>query len=483
MFKSIRFKLILWFFIILSIILATFSFFLYFTYGYSLYSKIDASLQSRAEGVSAFIDIQKPELILHFNFSGNSIDQIGINFPSSASLIPFIDQSRVYGQFIQIADMNGDIIEKSSNLGSSAFYLTGEDLKKARKGIIFAKTVYPDEKVSLRILTYPVKGRNDKVIYIIQVGTLLSELENSLEKLSLGLFITVPATLLLALLGGFVMAGRVLKPIEEINKTAKKINAENLERRLEIKHPDDEIGKLQKTLNNMFDRLERAFLIQRRFTADASHELRTPLTILKGEMEVALKKERNTEEYREVLKSGLEEVDRLTKIVTDLLFLARADEGKANLNIQETDAGEIYRKIEKQLKLLASEKNTRIDVDMEKETKLKADPEKIKQLLFNLMENSIKYNKDGGKTELTLKNINGYLEIKIKDNGIGISEEDLPHIFDRFYRVDKARSREIGGSGLGLSIVKWIVEAHRGKIEVESKKDVGTTFTVRLPVN
>ena len=280
------------------------------------------------------------------------------------------------------------------------------------------------------------------------------------------------------------MAGRVLKPIEEINITAKKINAENLARRLEIKNPDDELGKLQQTLNSMFDRLEKAFLIQKRFTADASHELRTPLTILKGEMEIALKKERDIEEYKEVLESGLEEVDRLTTIVKDLLFLAKADEGKTTLNLEKTNIEKICREVLSQLKPLAKEKKIHLEFKSdEKDITIDADQDKIKQLLFNLLENGIKYNKEMGKVKLSLKREENHLEIKVEDSGIGISEKDLSHIFERFYRVDKARSREIGGSGLGLSIVKWIIDCHGGEISVDSKKGHGTIFIIKLPAS
>ncbi|HPZ09445.1 MAG TPA: heavy metal sensor histidine kinase [Candidatus Eremiobacteraeota bacterium] len=484
MFKSIKFKLVLWYFIILTIILAAFSFFLYFSYRYSLYSRVDASLQSRAETVAGLIDIEKPDLILQFNVTGTglNIDQIGINFPPASNLYPFIEQARIYGQFIQIIDSRGKVVAKSSNLGSREIYLNKDLFKIALGGHFFFQTLKLEENTSVRLLTYPVIWK-DKVICIIQVGTLLNELQTSLEKLSLGLLVTVPTTLLLALLGGFVMAGKVLKPIEEINMTAKKITGENLTQRLEVKNPHDEIGSLQKTLNQMFDRLENAFSMQKRFTADASHELRTPLTVLKGEIEVALKKTRRPEEYRDILESNLEEVDRLTKIIKDLLFLARTDNGKDFLSIQNINLSHLCKETIKYMELLASEKKIHISTRIDEELIIQGDPDKIKQLLLNLLENGIKYNKENGKITLSLHKNERYAELKISDTGIGISSEDIPYIFERFYRVDKARSREMGGSGLGLSIVKWIVEVHQGEIEVESRPGEGSTFKVLLPIN
>lgn len=310
----------------------------------------------------------------------------------------------------------------------------------------------------------------------------MNEVQASLEKFSLGLMVTVPATLVLALLGGFIMAGRVLKPIEEINITAKKINAENLAQRLHINNSEDEIGKLQITLNQMFDRLENAFSAQKRFTADASHELRTPLTVLKGEIEIALKKVRSPEEYKEVLESSMEEVDRLTNIVKDLLFLAKADNGKTLLNFEEIQLDTICEDTTKQIEFLAREKKIQIETLIDRDIIIKADADKIKQVLLNLLDNGIKYNKEKGKVSLVVSKKENYAEIKISDTGIGIPPEDIPHIFERFYRVDRARTREIGGSGLGLAIVKWIVDAHNGTITVTSIKSEGTTFTLLLPV-
>ncbi|MEQ8221649.1 MAG: heavy metal sensor histidine kinase [Candidatus Eremiobacterota bacterium] len=484
MFKSIKFKLILWYFIVLTLILATFSLLLYFSYRYNLYSRIDGSLQSRAEAVASLINIQKPDLIVHFNFTESgylNIDRIGINYPANNPLYPFIDQARVYGQFIQIIDLKGNIVKKSSNLGDKIIYLREDLLGEALKGNLFFQTLRLDQNITIRFLTYPVKDWQGNVIYIIQVGTLLNEVQASLEKFSLGLMVTVPATLLLALLGGFIMAGRVLKPIEEINTTAKKINAENLAQRLHINNSEDEIGKLQITLNQMFDRLENAFSAQKRFTADASHELRTPLTVLKGEIEIALKKNRSPEEYKEVLESSMEEVDRLTNIVKDLLFLAKADNGKALLNIEEIQLDTICDDTTKQIELLGREKKIHIETHIDRDIKIKGDADKIKQVLFNLLDNGIKYNKENGKISLMVTKKENYAEIKISDTGIGIPSEDIPHIFERFYRVDRARTREIGGSGLGLAIVKWIIEAHKGTITVTSVKSEGTTFTLLLP--
>jgi len=482
MFKSIKFKLILWYFIVLTLILATFSILLYFSYRYNLYSRIDGSLQSRAEAVASLINIQKPDLIVRFNFTESgylNIDRIGINYPDT--LYPFIDQARIYGQFIQIVDLKGNIVKKSSNLGEKTIYLKEDLLDEALKGNLFFQTIRLDQNIIIRFLTYPVKDWQGNVIYIIQAGTLLNEVQASLEKFSLGLMVTVPATLLLALLGGFIMAGRVLKPIEEINITAKKINAENLAQRLHINNSGDEIGKLQITLNQMFDRLENAFSAQKRFTADASHELRTPLTVLKGEIEIALKKNRSPEEYKEVLESNMEEVDRLTNIVKDLLFLAKADDGKTLLNIEEIQLNTICEDTIKQIEFLAREKKIQIETHMDSDIKIKGDADKIKQVLLNLLDNGIKYNNEHGKVSLIVCKKENYAEIKISDTGIGIPVEDIPHIFERFYRVDRSRTREIGGSGLGLAIVKWIVEAHKGTISVTSVKSEGTTFTLILP--
>ena len=245
------------------------------------------------------------------------------------------------------------------------------------------------------------------------------------------------------------------------------------------------------TFNEMITRLDQSFRQIKQFSSDASHELKTPLTILRGEVEVTLRKERTSSEYQQILRSNLEEIDRMTQIVEDLLLLSRADNGEIQLNRKEMNLSEIFEEIVPQAHILAQSKNLHIQTFLpEEEVTILGDRLRIRELFLNLIENAIKYTEEGGAITIHLsknsatssgkdggnrleRRKNGLAEITVTDTGIGIAKEDQERIFDRFFRVDKARSREQGGSGLGLSICKWIVEAHQGKISVESELGKG----------
>jgi len=291
-----------------------------------------------------------------------------------------------------------------------------------------------------------------------------------------------------------------LKPVDQITQTARMITSQNLNQRIPPPKVRDEIARLAETFNEMITRLDQSFRQIKQFSSDASHELKTPLTILRGEVEVTLRKERTSSEYQQTLKSNLEEVDRMTQIVNDLLLLSKADNGEIQFNLKEMDLSEILREIVAQAHILARTKNLQIHTLLpEERVTILGDHLRIRELFLNLIENAIKYTEEGGGITIYLSKDgvtssgkdeggsrevenNGLAEIKVTDTGIGIAEEDQERIFDRFFRVDKARSREQGGSGLGLSICKWIVEAHQGEISVESEIGKGSSFIVRLPL-
>jgi signal transduction histidine kinase len=232
----------------------------------------------------------------------------------------------------------------------------------------------------------------------------------------------------------------------------------------------------------MIARLERSFSTTRQFTADASHELKTPLTIMKGEVELALKSEGSIEGMKEVLTSALEEIDRMTNIVTNLLDLARVDvdrgaSSKSEVRLDDIVIGQFERALK-----LSVERGVALELTECKAAAVLGDPISIGQVIFNLIDNAIKYTHEGGKVEVSLKSEGDSAVVMVSDTGVGIGAEDIPHLFDRFYRVDKARTREAGGAGLGLSICKNIVEAHGGRIEVRSEPGEGSTFSVYLPI-
>jgi signal transduction histidine kinase len=277
------------------------------------------------------------------------------------------------------------------------------------------------------------------------------------------------------------------------------ITSQNLNQRIPPPKVQDEISRLIETFNEMISRLDQSFHQIRQFSSDASHELKTPLTILKGEVEVTLRKERPLQEYQQTLKSNLEEINRMSQIVEDLLLLSKADIGEIRLNKEDINLTEILNEIVAQMDMLAKSKRLFLAAsDHHQDIHMFGDALRIRELFINLIENGIKYTEEGGSIGIALskeyeplagnglegpeKEQEKIVKIIVSDTGIGIAKEDQERIFNRFFRVDKARSREEGGSGLGLSICKWIVEAHQGEIRVESELGKGSSFIVKLPL-
>jgi len=237
-------------------------------------------------------------------------------------------------------------------------------------------------------------------------------------------------------------------------------------------------------LNQMLDRLDKSFRRVRQFSGDASHELRTPLTILRGETEVTLRWAKTPEEFRDMLTSNMEEIDRMERIIESLLTLAKSEVGELTLEMKELSLSDLVQDLYLQSCLLCETKQIEVELllEVEEEIRIRGDDLRLRQMFLNLISNAIKYTPEGGRLEIGLKMFEDSAVVVINDSGIGIPEEHLAHIFDRFYRVDKARNRMDGGTGLGLSIVKWIADAHGGSIQVSSKVQKGSSFSIRLPL-
>jgi heavy metal sensor kinase len=478
-FRSLRFKLTLWYVLILGVLLISFSGFLYITLSRSLYRDVDNRLRSLAHLIATE--------------SGT---------PSSTFGFGKLDQAvratlnlRPVGKFIQVLDESGNIGEKSENLKNVQLPISLQALKNASKGFITFETVHTFGNTPLRMMTLPVI-ENEHMARIIQVASSLEDVEDALRTLFIILVITVPLALLVASLGGQFLANQALKPVDQITQTARMITSQNLNQRIKSLKVKDEISRLIETFNEMISRLDQSFHQIKQFSSDASHELKTPLTILKGEVEVALRKERTSQDYEQILRSNLEEINRMSKIVDNLLLLARTETGEIRLFKEEVNLSQIVDEVVTQLTKLAHAKDLHIvAANHQEDILLNGDALRIRQMLLNLIENSIKYTEPGGSISVSLEknaplplpgkqqgSCDG-VRIVVSDTGIGIAKEDQERIFSRFVRVDKARSREQGGSGLGLSICKWIVEAHQGEISVESELGKGSRFIVKLPIH
>ncbi|HLW66642.1 MAG TPA: heavy metal sensor histidine kinase [Gemmataceae bacterium] len=287
--------------------------------------------------------------------------------------------------------------------------------------------------------------------------------------------------LCIGLAGGWWVSSRLLHPIAQITSTASRISATNLSERIEAKDVDSELAELAEVLNAAFHRLESAFDQLTRFTADASHELRTPLAILKSNTELALSRPRTESEYRQALGTCAQAAERMTILVEGLLTLARADAGRLHLRQRPMDLTKAVEETIVLLRPLAEANNISMQTELQP-VRVIGDAAGLSLVVKNLIENALRYNREGGKVRIRLTKTKCEATLSVADTGIGIPETDRPHIFERFYRVDKARSRASGGSGLGLAICKSIVEAHGGRIEFKSRQDKGSEFCVVLPV-
>jgi heavy metal sensor kinase len=340
-------------------------------------------------------------------------------------------------------------------------------------------TIVTDGRDEWRLVAYAPGGETAE--YVIVVAESRRELIDQMRALRKIFLFSLPAMLLVAGFAGYLLARRSLIPIAEMTAHAERISAENLQDRLPVKNKSDELGKLARVFNDLLARIESSFDNMRQFTADASHELRTPLAIIRGEADVALSQNREPEEYRETLTIIQDEARCLSGIVEDMLSLARADAGQRQLKLEEFYLNDLVEECVHSARALALNKSLSLNFESSDETAFRGDEDLLRRMVVNLLDNAIKYTPDGGSVSVRLWRDNGLVRLRVTDNGIGIPAEAAARVFERFYRVDKARSRAEGGSGLGLPIVKWIAEAHHGSVNLESAPERGSSFTISLP--
>jgi heavy metal sensor kinase len=319
--------------------------------------------------------------------------------------------------------------------------------------------------------------------YLIESAGPLAPIETILSRVLFSLLLGVPLVGLVAVGGGLFLVGRALAPVVQIAQSAEQITQHNLEDRLPVAQTGDELQQLSLALNRMIARLRQAFDQNRRFLADASHELRTPLAALRGELESVVKQGRLLPDLTDRVGSALEEVDRLAKIVDALFAISRLDSGEAQQEWAQFDLAMLGISTAEQMSLLAEDKGISVACDVRDRVNVTGDRARIKQVVVNLLDNAIKYTPPGGTVRLNVRAADDKAVIEVADTGIGIPAVALPHIFERFYRVDDARSRDDGGAGLGLAIVKSICAAHGGQVHVESTERQGSRFTVKLPLS
>jgi signal transduction histidine kinase len=452
---SLRARLILGYSIVLITVLMLFGISVFFILQFTLTQQIDQALVESANDILNSLTIKSAENIQLLTLPS-------LPFPSSNA-------------FVQVWSADGELLVSSLNLQNVTEPLSPRKRSGAESG-------YTDNRIRglhLRVVTRPVWIGT---IYAgqLEVGTPLTDVDRALSSLLLVLAVGGASAVLLSVLLGNWIALNALRPIDAVTNTALQITlADDLSRRIPLEVPaGSEVGKLIQAFNETLARLEKLFSAQSRFLADVSHELRTPLTSIRGNVDLI----RRMGPDAESLDAVQSEVDRMIRLVGDLLLLSRAEAGNLPLSKDPVEIDTLLLEVLQQAVVLAQGK-VEIRIGNLEQTVVIGDRDRLKQLLLNLVVNALQYTQAGGRVVLSLRVVEDCIHITISDNGPGIPPEELPHIFDRFYRVEKSRSRSaLGGSGLGLSIAQWIAQSHDGRIEVASEPGKGTTFSVWLPL-
>lgn len=388
------------------------------------------------------------------------------------------------GRVVQILGESGEILFRSSNLGGHALPVSAARLARLGPCQWETETAGGPGGAPVRLVTQNGKERKGKGAgFFVQIGMPLDRVQASLARLRWLLFCTIPPGALVFGLGAWLLVDRALKPIDDIIRATARIEPGAPGQRLPVPRTADEIERLSEALNAMFEKLEAGFGQTRQFVADAAHELRTPLGILLGETDVALKAAAPDEPCRQVLESHREEILRLSGLVERLLFLSHADAGQWRWDARPVALKLLVAELADKARLLAGEKGVRVDLEATDEIAVQGDAARLRQLLLNLVDNAVKYSPPAGRVALSLRRENGNARIDVEDDGDGIPAEHRRRIFDRFYRVDKARERGRGGYGLGLSIARTIALGHGGTLDVHSRVGRGSRFTLLLPLS
>src|SRR3984957_20374260 len=453
----IRLRLTAWYFAVLAVVLSAFGVSAYVAMRHSIRKTVDEELQIRAEGVHQLIErtIQR----------GHPED-----LPEG---LREHTELRAGGALLQVSDEQGNWLYRSTVMSDYGVPRPATVPRRAPE--------FLGKDVPLRIWTKKVDvgGRS----YLIQSAFEMDDFYEALDHFALLLYISIPTLLLLAAAAGYWISTRALAPVDQITQTARTISAQNLSSRLVVPQTGDELQRLSETVNGMLGRLESAFKKITQFTADASHELRTPVAVMRTRAELSLRKARSADEYRDVIAEVLTELEKTSALIEQLMFLARADSGAETLHFTATNVSEVLHEACHQGSALAEAKQIAFQEKISGDSMwIQGDASSLRRLFLILIDNAVKYTPASGQIEVSLQRNDGYLVAEVRDSGIGIAAADLPNVFERFYRADKARTRETGGVGLGLSIGRWIAEVHAGTIEVHSSPGHGSRFQIRLPI-
>jgi heavy metal sensor kinase len=427
----------------------------------ALERRLDESLSGDANIAAALLDDEFAE---EKGDTARAVSEALLDLRMKASTVVFLGAGKVLGSSGPISTT--ELAEV--NLGAGAHSETHFVIAVARAGANGARAA----------ITRVRLGGMEYLAVVIQP---LDEVVADVAVLHRVLLVGLPLLIGLAGIGGYWLTRRNLAPLASMAEQARSISHSNLETRLEIGQAAEELAVLSVSFNELLSRLDQSFEHMRRFVADASHELRTPVAIIRGEADVALSSDRSATEYRQTLAVILDESRRLSRLVDDLLNLARADAGRVRLQVTEFYLNDLLAECCRSEQTLASARGVVLECRADGDVAFRGDEELVHRMVRNLIDNAIRYTPEGGRVTVVLETAADRVLVRVSDTGAGIAPAALPHLFERFYRADKARSRQDGGFGLGLAIVKWIAESHRGTVAVESTVGEGSTFTVTVP--
>ncbi|HEV8634347.1 MAG TPA: ATP-binding protein [Chloroflexota bacterium] len=455
---------------LLAVALAIFGLVFYLQLVDSLRGEIDRRLQARAQDVARYI------------VERTATPTSGEGGPTVLPLIDLeagpVDEVRAPGVFAQVVDPRGEVLTTSRNLQNVTLPVDPTWLRRALEGERATLTVPVRDRPPLRVQYEPIVARG-AVVGVLQVAESLGPLDVTATRVERLLLVGGGLTISLAALVSWVVVGRALQPIAAITRSARQIRATaDVGRRVPTGATRDEVGLLAETINEMLASIERTIVVQREFLADSSHELRSPLTVIRGNLDLA-RRAPDDQSRAECLREAEAEAARMGKIVDDLLLLARPD-AELTMARQPVDLGALVQDIERRARVVAN--GVLLAVGRADPATVEGDPDRLRQAVSNLVDNAIRHTPSGGRVTLSAIREGGEVRVAVQDTGVGIAPEHLPRLFERFYRVDKARSRADGGSGLGLAIVKYVAEAHGGRVGVESAPGKGSTFTITLPL-
>ena len=467
---SLRLRLTIWYVGLLGIILVSFAFVVYYLQQQAMLDQVDAELRAYARTT---INLANRDVLIRY-VTGRTVD-LG---PPVQDVFGFAP-NQIYLQF---TDVLGRVGYQNPRIRDTSIPLS-EDVRQiadTNRPVVLT-AILPNGDL-LRVYTEAVRI-DGQVAGYVQVAQIINSVYASLRRLATLLVAGIIAALAIAALVGALLAEAALRPIDSVTQTALRITqTDDLSRRIFVppQAPQDEVTRLAEIFNLMLDRIETLFSTQQRFIADVSHELRTPLTTIRGNLALIKRSGRADPDSLADMQS---ETERMSRLVRDLLLLAQADAG---VTLQRTpiELDGLLLEVYRQGRIIADQTGSGVTVRLgaEDQATVMGDTDRLRQLLLNLVENGIKYTAPGGSVTIGLERDEHWVRVSVRDTGVGIPAEDVPHVFERFYRVDKARSREKGGTGLGLSIAQWIAQAHGGRLEVESEVGVGTAFTLWLPV-